>query len=269
MHSYFWCKHGEGEIHGPIDKEKLRDMVREGGLARNDRVWREGLTDWIAAAQVSGLFPSPPPPNSAKPHPLGDSLEPPENFDEQSAGSLDSRMLDEVSGEPEDSGDRPGNDVSKQSHLAEESRLEGVGGWLAFFCVLLIIMTPVFTVAPMAGEWYQWQPVLEKFPTLKTAFFSEMFFLLAIVAYGFVTGLMIWQGRDDGKQLAERYLKVRIGVVVGTDLLIVWVLSDLPTEIFSALIDEAVITVFWEVLFFAFWLAYFRKSKRVAATYGK
>lgn len=46
---------------GPFDLARLRQMATAGAVGRNDLVCAEGHEDWVAAATVPGLFPSPPP----------------------------------------------------------------------------------------------------------------------------------------------------------------------------------------------------------------
>jgi hypothetical protein len=49
------------EAAGPFDYARLRQMVMAGTLGRDDLVCPEGGSEWVAAATVPGLFPSPPP----------------------------------------------------------------------------------------------------------------------------------------------------------------------------------------------------------------
>jgi hypothetical protein len=44
------------EADGPVTFAKLRSMAREGWLSRDDLVWQPGLSDWLSAGQVPGLF---------------------------------------------------------------------------------------------------------------------------------------------------------------------------------------------------------------------
>ena len=44
------------ERQGPVAFAKLKEMAREGWLARDDLVWHSDLKEWTQAAQVPGLF---------------------------------------------------------------------------------------------------------------------------------------------------------------------------------------------------------------------
>jgi hypothetical protein len=64
----------DGQKHGPVAADVLKQLVADGRLKRTDTVWREGLPNWIAASETT-LFTSvsPPPiaaPAPAKPVPL-------------------------------------------------------------------------------------------------------------------------------------------------------------------------------------------------------
>lgn len=47
------------ERQGPVSFERLQKLAREGWLLPTDLVWHAGLTEWIAAGQVQGLFGNP------------------------------------------------------------------------------------------------------------------------------------------------------------------------------------------------------------------
>ena len=44
------------EADGPVTFARLQSMAREGWLNRDDLVWQPGLSDWLPAGQVPGLF---------------------------------------------------------------------------------------------------------------------------------------------------------------------------------------------------------------------
>jgi TM2 domain-containing membrane protein YozV len=44
------------EADGPVTFAKLQSMAREGWLNRDDLVWQPGLSDWVSAGHVPGLF---------------------------------------------------------------------------------------------------------------------------------------------------------------------------------------------------------------------
>lgn len=48
-------KHGNQEL-GPVTSAQLKKLATAGKLAPDDLVWKEGLSDWVAARRVKGLF---------------------------------------------------------------------------------------------------------------------------------------------------------------------------------------------------------------------
>lgn len=57
-----------GAPQAPVAGGVLKQMAREGRLQPGDLVWRDGMSKWVAAGTVAGLFhPAAPPPSMAPP----------------------------------------------------------------------------------------------------------------------------------------------------------------------------------------------------------
>ena len=59
-----WYYARGGRQEGPTDLQTVRDMIASGQLMASDLVWRDGMTDWQAAAEIPALadaFGAPPP----------------------------------------------------------------------------------------------------------------------------------------------------------------------------------------------------------------
>jgi hypothetical protein len=73
-----WYVHRDGEQEGPFTWERLWQEARSGRIRPEDRVWREGTTDWSPADRVPGLIhvpsaavtPPPPPIDAPSPPPI-------------------------------------------------------------------------------------------------------------------------------------------------------------------------------------------------------
>jgi len=62
--------YGDGEQRfGPVSMEELRQRASSGQLRPEDLVWNRGMTEWMAAGEVGGLFPAPAEPAAAQPLP--------------------------------------------------------------------------------------------------------------------------------------------------------------------------------------------------------
>ena len=52
---WYWMQGGQKQ--GPVETADLRDLAHTGQLQPTDMIWREGLPNWVRAAQAKGLFP--------------------------------------------------------------------------------------------------------------------------------------------------------------------------------------------------------------------
>lgn len=145
----------------------------------------------------------------------------------------------------------------------------GVGGWLAFFCVLLTIFGPLsilFQLATIAE-------VFEKIPRgLEGSYYVCSVFDIAVCVYGFIAGCKIWSGNKEGREIAQRYLKTSLRVY---SIGLMWTILAIMKS--NVDIDIKIEEAFWHVLGFVIgallfefviWWNYFKKSKRVRNTYG-
>lgn len=61
-----WYVGIKGQRSGPFTSSQVRQMAARGELGPGDMLWREGMSDWVAASTVRGLFSEP---VSASPQP--------------------------------------------------------------------------------------------------------------------------------------------------------------------------------------------------------
>lgn len=57
-----WYAYETGGQLGPVEWSALKARAESGVLRREDFVWREGMSDWVRADTVDGLFDAKPPP---------------------------------------------------------------------------------------------------------------------------------------------------------------------------------------------------------------
>jgi len=129
------------------------------------------------------------------------------------------------------------------------SDLQGVGGWLLFFCIGLVILGPLV--------------VLREVTSATDSDSSGIVLELARTAFGVVLGILIWNVR----QVAFTLLWIYFGLVV--------VISILGIIGSTALADEgqgnalALMYSIRSLIYAVIWFFYFRKSQRVRATFGR
>jgi hypothetical protein len=61
---WYWSRKGSGDRKGPVSREQLEELAKEGELEPEDLVWREVFDDWKEAGsveEIEELFTSPPP----------------------------------------------------------------------------------------------------------------------------------------------------------------------------------------------------------------
>ena len=57
------------ETQGPVSEEQLKQLAASGQLQPSDLVWKEGMSHWMAASSITGLFPNAP--TTSSPVPTG------------------------------------------------------------------------------------------------------------------------------------------------------------------------------------------------------
>jgi len=51
-----WFYESGGQKRGPVGSADLKRLAESGVLTPSDRVWKEGLANWVAASSIKGLF---------------------------------------------------------------------------------------------------------------------------------------------------------------------------------------------------------------------
>jgi len=122
--------------------------------------------------------------------------------------------------------------------------LKGVGGWLLFFCIIRTVLAPLFLLTRLGGSSFDPANLLD----------------LAFTAFGVLVGIMIW--------IVNASAFVLLWIFFGLSALLLLLalagvlLSDAPDP-------QQLARLFWALVFTIVWFAYFKKSDRVQATFGK
>lgn len=220
---------------GPYSSAQLQDIIAKAAATPHTLAWKEGMSEW---APLDTILPS------LKASPAAASLPPP---------SVTQPI------EPQ-----PG--VAPPPVAATVP--SGVGGWLLLFCVLHTILAPLGTLGQMPTNWAMAQPAFAQFPDLKTAIMWENAGLIALLIYGFIVGFMIWSGSPNGREIAKKFLVIRLLGLTGIEFITVVLMADLPAQVLAPLISKATAGVVANLLVSLVWWFYFKKSKRVRNTYG-
>ncbi len=87
-----WFYEQEGSRRGPVGSGALKRLAESGVITPDTRIWREGLSDWVSAKVIRGLFAANP---VAAPVPVAEDPPPPASFAPPAPSAL-SPLLDVV-----------------------------------------------------------------------------------------------------------------------------------------------------------------------------
>jgi hypothetical protein len=131
----------------------------------------------------------------------------------------------------------------------KEPALYGVGGWLLLFCVGTTIIGPLVLLVEIAAKLQNASIVGSALPALLVA-------LLAAGGFSIYTGATVWRVQTNALAVVKTYFIVMVGLAS-----VVFLLSVSGAYYNLAGPARTLISV-------AIWWAYFKKSKRVKATFG-
>lgn len=159
-------------------------------------------------------------------------------------------------------------DPLKENKEKLSNNLKGVGGWLLFFCITLTILGPLSGISYLYNNWYLTQSsIIELVPGLKFSIWLGSISICSLVIYGVFIGVKIWNGIENGKSLALKYLKIKLTTIVTLEIITLLMLIS-ESSIMSIFIELTLMVIFSEIVFFGVWYSYFKKSKRVKNTYA-
>lgn len=216
---------------GPYSLAQLYDMIGKGTVTPVTLAWKEGMSDWAPLNSIIS-FPH------TKPAEAPPALPP---------------------------------IIAHHPSLASAPVAlgpKGVGGWLVFFCVGITILSPLYSIGQISMNWEQAQPAFTQFPNLKTAVIWENAGSIALLIYGFIVGCMIWSGNPKGREIAKKFLVIRLFVFIGIEFITIVIMGDMPSQVVASVTGAAVGALLANLFWFLTWWFYFKKSKRVRNTYG-
>lgn len=153
--------------------------------------------------------------------------------------------------------------------MAKDPYLSGYGGWLAFLCVSLSILSPIFAVTGTIGELAEAErayPALLSNPRWHTWKWVHWAAVLAICAYSFMAGNRLRKEHTPSSVIfAKRYFWVMPPVVLLHNLLLpaiiaqVWPDERSTAQVVGQAVAAAVVS--------AIWIRYLNVSVRVRNTY--
>ncbi|MBZ5668701.1 MAG: DUF2569 domain-containing protein [Acidobacteriia bacterium] len=149
-----------------------------------------------------------------------------------------------------------------------KTELQGVGGWLLLFCVLVTIIGPAVAVFSYSAEFARILESWDGFGTVATFHLVVDVAGLGLTAFAVYAGMALWTIRPNAVRTAKSFLIVGFAFRAITELAC---LSLGTSDLFWVPAPTVESTVGDEVrnaISFVIWFTYFKESKRVKATYG-
>ena len=145
----------------------------------------------------------------------------------------------------------------------------GIGGWLALFCIGLIILGPLRTLGNIGQTMSELEKngqFFDKYPGICNLFRFDMAVSGIISIFGISVGLNLYHIRYDAVKMAKTYLLVVMsyGCVYGLSPIL---FSGLPEELEKFLWDASIRAALTSLVSAGIWFAYLNKSRRVKNTY--
>ena len=150
----------------------------------------------------------------------------------------------------------------------QQSQLRGVKGWLAFLCVILMIIGPVGTLLNSLMNIHTAElvePLLKQVPEWKHYVWLIWAFGLIYGAISFYNGFILWKSTQKADLTLAKEIMICNSIfgVIAIGFLAPWLTMDMN----NALIANLIFMSLRAAIFLAIWLTYLNKSKRVKNTY--
>ena len=141
--------------------------------------------------------------------------------------------------------------------------LKGVGGWLSIFCLTMTVR-PLITIYTLVEQF----PVFTTDADPKAIRVLYVFLSVAIVCFGLYSAFLLWTVNRRAVGVAKVYLFA---------MLFYWIVLAVMPFLFPPETRTTPLALFFRAMqkslpastvYFAVWMAYLCKSKRVANTYA-
>ena len=154
------------------------------------------------------------------------------------------------------------NGVGMQKNLYNKPAKKGFGGWLITFVVIFSVLLPIFAIQGVS-QWGKISSyVMRRYSGLGTLKTLDMFFGIGLAVFGIYMGIALAKKLVPGTiKLAEVFLMTYGAASI---ILAIFVFSlNLPSSVNSYMTRWVLVRLAVATAFFL----YFKKSKRVQATY--
>jgi hypothetical protein len=145
-------------------------------------------------------------------------------------------------------------------------RYSGVRGWLMFFIITLVLLSPLGTCSALGQYDQAWKPFYTTYPLLRTIGLINLVVGFGLVCFSVYAGIKLWRIRPNAVHIAKTYLLVlAISSIVLTCLPL---FAGLPERANTAILEALPVDVIKLLVYPTLWYFYLNNSKRVATTYS-
>ncbi|BCU77808.1 DUF2569 family protein [Luteolibacter sp. LG18] len=222
----------DGAPSGPHNRDEIEALLVSGRVTGETLAWTQGMATWQPLDTLLPVSPSTPEAASAAPL---NPYAPPVH-----AGSL--------------------------PQAEYRTGPTGIGGWLLFYCVSLTILTPLMVLKGLADSLATLTS--DTPPALRAGILIESAGFLALVIAGIVVGVMLWTRKPRAVRIVRKFLVFRVVATLALEATTILIMcSSLAPEVATTVTIAGGTMVFRELIHFAIWFSYFKKSRRVANTF--
>jgi hypothetical protein len=143
--------------------------------------------------------------------------------------------------------------------------VQGVGGWLLFFCLSLTLFSPIFSLGSLVTSYSESSPYFNGFPGLRVASVIDVSLSVGLMGFSIYAGVGLWRLRASAVQTAKRYLWCFLGYQAIAAVLPF--MAGLPSAANDAIMTQVAKDTIRAGVYFAIWYSYLNKSQRVRVTY--
>jgi hypothetical protein len=161
---------------------------------------------------------------------------------------------------------RPQTNSETTKITADVLKLTGVGGWLRFLVVVLIVLGPLFSLSTLGSVQSELKPLVPRFPAFGQLVDMVLAFTLVQVLWSIFVGYRLAKGYHNAPSLAKWFFILTPILFVIQSLLMLSV-PGLPSESTRAMGGALVPEFFKTAISSLVWYLYLVRSKRVRYTY--
>ena len=276
-----------GQQIGPFSEQQIQSMLNSGMVTLTDSAWRQGASEWLPLHQILDVCPPPPAQPPAIPAPIrfDDTVARPVTEPLRAGSKARITETKKLSNEEKRKPWPPsklkippkilpsygGEDT--QSYRAPKAADQpiAIGGWLAFFCFILIALNPLLTVfgffsthkliealRPLDPEAAK---TLDSFNSL-TGLWS-----FTLAAFSVLAGILLVR-RARNAMVVAKIFTAAVPITALLTLLAAFGSSS-SAELGEGMVQGGVEGLIKSLGFFAIWFTYLCRSKRVKNNYTK